>query len=155
WWSNHFQPSRDNLSSALAGAAGFPQGKVRASLWEAEFTYNFGKRNMLGANVRPYLVLGSGWLTAHIKDPDTFVLNVIPLPTVALPPTSFLPNDTLESGGKFFTFSYGGGVKAAHLWGPLGVFGDIRGRAVPNFFSGHGTNWPEISAGLNFSWGER
>ena len=35
-----------------------------------------------------------------------------------------------------------------------GVGGDFRGRSIPNFF-GHGTNWPELSAGLTFSWGER
>jgi hypothetical protein len=34
------------------------------------------------------------------------------------------------------------------------LFADFRGRTIPNFF-GHGTNWPELSAGLNFSWGER
>jgi len=36
----------------------------------------------------------------------------------------------------------------------MGVFGDFRGRTVPNFF-GHGNTWPEINAGLNFSWGEK
>ena len=38
--------------------------------------------------------------------------------------------------------------------GPLGFFGDLRGRTVPNFF-GHSTVWPEFSAGLSLSWGER
>jgi len=36
----------------------------------------------------------------------------------------------------------------------MGFFGDFRGRTIPNFF-GHGTNWPELSGGLTFSWGER
>jgi hypothetical protein len=36
----------------------------------------------------------------------------------------------------------------------MGFFGDFRGRTVPNFFSS-AFNWPEVSAGLTFSWGER
>jgi len=35
------------------------------------------------------------------------------------------------------------------------LFGEFRGRTIPNFFNGHRTNWPELSAGLKFSWGER
>jgi hypothetical protein len=66
----------------------------------------------------------------------------------------FVPNDVLDSKDTFFTFSYGGGIKATRLWGPMGVFGDFRGRTVPNFL-GHSNTWPEISAGLNFSWGEK
>jgi hypothetical protein len=63
-------------------------------------------------------------------------------------------NDVLDGGDTFFTFSYGGGLKATRLWGPMGVFGDFRGRTVPDFF-GHANIWPELSAGLNFSWGEK
>jgi hypothetical protein len=66
----------------------------------------------------------------------------------------FVPNDRLDGTQTFMTFSYGGGLKATRLWGPMGLFGDFRGRTVPNFF-GHGNTWPEISAGLNFSWGEK
>ena len=39
-WSNHFQPKNDDVTAALAGAAGLPQGRVRANIWEAEFSYN-------------------------------------------------------------------------------------------------------------------
>jgi Outer membrane protein beta-barrel domain len=151
-WNNHFQPRNANPAASLAGNLGFPQGAVRANLWEAEFTYNFGKHNLFGSSVRPYVVLGGGGLTARIKNEDEFVFNVR-----AVRPngngTIFVPNDVLESGDTFFTFSYGGGVKTARLWGPMGVFGDFRGRTVPNFF-GHANTWPELSAGLHFSWGE-
>jgi hypothetical protein len=75
----------------------------------------------------------------------------VPFPTGT---SVFIPNDVLDSGDTFFTFSYGGGLKATRLWGPMGVFGDFRGRTVPNFL-GHSNTWPEISAGLNFSWGEK
>jgi hypothetical protein len=68
--------------------------------------------------------------------------------------TVFVANTVMDNR-TFFTFSYGGGLKTQRVWGPLGFFGDARGRAIPNFFNGHGTNLFELSAGLNFSWGER
>ena len=69
--------------------------------------------------------------------------------------TVVLANDVLRDHVTYFTFSYGGGLKTQRVWGPLGFFGDIRGRTIPNFFNGHGTNLLELTAGLNFSWGER
>ena len=68
--------------------------------------------------------------------------------------TVVVANDVLRNS-TFFTFSYGGGLKTQRVWGPLGFFGDVRGRTIPNFFNGHGTNLLELSAGLNFAWGER
>jgi hypothetical protein len=152
-WSNHFQPKTSNPAAAFAGALGFPQGAVRAHIWEAEFTYNFAKQSLFGSYVRPYIVGGAGGLTTRIKDADEFVLNVNAV-TMPCGCTKFFANDVLESGDTFFTFSYGGGVKFQRVWGPMGFFGDFRGRTIPNFF-GHATNWPELSAGLTFSWGER
>src|SRR5215831_14981241 len=59
----------------------------------------------------------------------------------------YWPGNNDEVGEfKNFTFSYGGGLKAMRLWGPMGFFGDFRGRTMPNFF-GHATTWPELSAG--------
>jgi len=152
-WSNHFQPNSSAAAPGLAGVLGFPQGTVRANIWEIEFAYNFGKHSVFGSTaVRPYVVGGTGGLTTNAKDPDTFVLNVRP---VVVPGTTlFFTNDVLNGSETFFTFSYGGGIKAKRLWGPMGFFGDIRGRSVPNFFS-TSLNWPELSAGLTFSWGER
>src|SRR5262245_48601218 len=89
-------------------------------------------------------------ITTRIKNVDVFMLNVI---AVNPQQTRFIPNDVLESGDTFFTFSYGG-VKAMRVWGPMGFFGDFRGRTLPNFF-GSATTRPELSAGLTFSWGER
>jgi hypothetical protein len=151
-WSNHFQPSSSNVAATFAGQLGFPQGAVRSHLWEGEFTYNFAKRKMFGAVVKPYIALSAGALTASVRHGDTFVLNVRSIVTPMR--TEFVPNDVLQSGDTFFTFSYGGGVKALRLWGPMGLFGDLRGRTLPNVF-GHSTIRPELSAGLNLSWGER
>jgi hypothetical protein len=152
YWNNHFLPRSGNTGARLAGDLGFPQGAVRANLWELEFTYNFGQRRLLGSAVKPYVVLGGGGLTTRIKDADEFVLNVRSVSTPSGP--VFFANDVLDNNDTFFTFSYGGGLKATRLWGPMGVFGDVRGRTVPNFF-GNANSWPEVNAGLNFSWGEK
>jgi hypothetical protein len=169
-FNNHFQPKKSNEFAALAGNLGFPQGAVRAHLWEAEFSYNFAKRTMFGSTVRPYAVVGFGGITTRIKDEDSFTLNVRSVKTQNsqtagsvpglvkenwAPTTTYFANDILENNNTFFTFSYGGGVKAMRLWGPMGVFGDFRGRTVPNFVAGRANTWAELSAGLNFAWGER
>src|SRR5262249_55033155 len=78
YWNNHFQPRNANAAASLAGNLGFPQGAVRANVWEAEFTYHFSNRRLVGASVRPYLVAGAGGLTTRIKNEDAFVLNVLP-----------------------------------------------------------------------------
>jgi Outer membrane protein beta-barrel domain len=151
-WSNHFQPTSASLGSSFAGSLGFPQGTVRANIWELEFSYNFGKRRMFRSNLRPYIIGGAGGLTTNVTDPDAFVLNVRPF--VIPGNTLFVTNDVLSSSQTFFTFSYGVGFKNERIWGPMGIFGDARGRSVPNFFSSS-LNWPELSAGLTFSFGER
>src|SRR6185503_17304089 len=77
-WSNHFQPSHSNVPAAFAGSQGFPQGKVRSNVLEAEFTYHFGGHSLLGTSVRPYVAIGAGRLKAKVKDDGEFVLNVRP-----------------------------------------------------------------------------
>jgi|SwirhirootsSR3_FD_contig_61_5249516_length_902_multi_3_in_0_out_0_1 hypothetical protein len=156
-WTNHFQPNQSNTGSALAGALGFPQGSVRANLWEAEYTYHFANRSFFGsAAVRPYVVGSTGGITTNIRsannNEDTFVLNVVPRPTNQ--GVKFFANDVFDDHDTFFTFSYGGGVKGLRVWGPMGFFGDLRGRTIPNFF-GSATTRTELSGGLTFSWGER
>ena len=68
--------------------------------------------------------------------------------------TVVVANTVVRDRVTFFTFSYGGGLKMQRVWGPLGFFGDARGRTIPNYF-GNKTNQFELTAGLNFSWGER
>ena len=68
--------------------------------------------------------------------------------------TVVLANDVFRNNATYFTFSYGGGIKLQRLWGPLGFFGDVRGRTIPNLFH-HQTNMLEVSAGLNFAFGQR
>src|SRR5215510_13031742 len=76
YWNNHFQPRKANEAASLAGDLGFPQGAVRANVWEAEFTYNFGRRSLFGSTAfRPYVVAGGGGLTTRIANENAFVLN--------------------------------------------------------------------------------
>jgi len=77
---------------------------------------------------------------------------ILPNPTGS---TVVVANTVVRDHVTFFTFSYGGGLKTQRVWGPLGFFGDVRGRTIPNYFNGRGTNLFELTAGLNFSWGER
>src|SRR5262249_45134502 len=102
-WSNHFQPNSENTTAALAGDVGFTQDKVRANIWEAEFSYNFGKRSLFGSSVRPYLTAGGGALRTSVKDSGEFVLNVKPV-TLPCGCTKFTANDVLDDGDTFFTF---------------------------------------------------
>ena len=44
-------------------------------------------------------------------------------------------------------------ILATKLWGPMGVRADIRGRTFPNF-RGDTLTWPEVTAGLTFTFGE-
>jgi len=150
-WINHFTPKNDNLAANLSGDLGFPRNNVRAWIWEPQLTYNFAT-NKLGANVVPYASISLGGLTTRIVDGSESVL----VPTAVNTPSGivFLPRFTLNDGDTFLTFSYGGGVKALSVFGPVGFFGDFRGRSIPNFF-GEWTNWPELKAGVTFSWGER
>jgi len=211
-YNNRFQPKSENTTAAFAGALGFPQAGVRSNLWEAEFTYNFGRRSVFGSAVRPYLVAGGGGLTTHLTNSgqnangtNVFVLNNRFINVEGVNPqtlqnaqqngnlnnllqtlrnqqngnlnnslgsidtrngvafvgnptgtgTTIVLANTVMTNRTFFTFSYGGGLKTQRVWGPLGFFGDVRGRTIPNLFNGHGTNLLELTAGLNFAWGER
>src|SRR5207247_11023864 len=107
---------------------------------------------LLGHSVKPGLGSGAYWLKHLFGSDGTFVINTR-LATAPSGTTALVANDVLRSNDTFFAVSYGGGLKAERLWGPMGIFGDFRGRTIPNFFS-KSFNWPEVSAGLTFSWGE-
>ena len=151
-WANHFQPKNGLGPSTFAGDLGFPQGKSRAYIWEPEFSYNFSTAH-IGPKLRPYVVGTVGGLTTNITSPAVFTLNVRPIVT-PLGTTTFVANTVLHDNRTFFTFSYGAGAKAERLWGPLGFFGDFRGRTLPNFF-GNAHSWPEVSVGLSLAFGEK
>jgi hypothetical protein len=60
----------------------------------------------------------------------------------------------LKDNDSFLQFSYGGGVKAIRLWGPIGLRADFRGRTLPNFY-GSSLTFFEATGGFNIIWGER
>src|SRR5215467_2024256 len=74
-WNNHFQPKPEDTTAAFAGFLGFPQASVQSNLWELEFTYHFGSRDLFGHAIKPYLVAGAGRITTNMKNSNAFVLN--------------------------------------------------------------------------------
>jgi hypothetical protein len=148
--------------------------RARAMIWEftpsiSFFSSNFGK-------VVPYVTAGVGGVTGYIGDIPTsddrdfdisgvslafrgendFDVKAADMLRNATPNDPGTPPQSLimEDGDTFFAISYGGGIKAINVWGPLGFRGDVRGRSMPNFF-GNSMTWLELTGGLTFNWGER
>jgi hypothetical protein len=125
----------------------------RAWLWDTNATLHFFPSSI---NLSPFLTAGLGGLTATLdnggsifflySDDGGFLEVGDPEPGVRVV--------ELESGDTFFGFTYGGGVKANKLVGPVGLRFDLRGRTLPNFF-GEDLSWLESTLGLTISWGER
>src|SRR5215471_432827 len=154
---NHFEPSRSPNLFDINTAGGIGQPSIQAFLYDLNFAFNFGNRSVLGAHIDPYVVFGGGGLTAEVRNGSSAFMDGGGL-SVAVPSGILIPNPTpariLDSGDTWFTVNYGGGLKAANLWGPLGVRVDVRGRTLPNFFRSS-TSWIEATGGLLFSFGQR
>jgi len=111
------------------------EGKTRAWIWEGLGAYNV----RLLDRILPYVSAGIGGVTAQNTSR--------PVPGVG-------PAISIEGGDTFFAFSYGGGIKANRLGGPVGLRADVRGRTLPNFFGGS-TTLLELTGGINLTWGEQ
>ena len=152
---NHFDLDRD--PNPGAAALGIVRPAVRAIAYDLNASWNFSQRSLGGARVTPYVTVGAGALTALIPD----------APSVPYTSGGFVYNassGSYETTGRslalsdkdtFFAVSYGGGVKALNLWGPMGLRADIRGRTLPNYVGHTTVTWPELTGGVTFSWGER
>jgi hypothetical protein len=134
--------------------------RSHAFLYEVAGSYNFFRAR--AGRVYPYVTFGVGGLTvdnesfANSNDQNSAVYS-IPLKEPVFeggPIPRTLRAFIVQDGDTFLNFSYGGGVKASRLWGPLGLRADLRGRTMPNFF-GTGVHSMEATGGLLFSWGER
>lgn len=153
---NHFNLQQD--PNPANGVFGIARPATRGYIYDALASWNFGQRNALGVRLAPYVTFGIGGLTAQVIDSEfVFItgggLTFSPA-TGAITPNPAAPI-ILDTRDTFFTFSYGGGVKALNMWGPMGLRADVRGRTIPNFF-GKAINWmPEVTGGVTFSWGER
>ncbi len=109
----------------------------RGILWEANGLYHLPT---VYKRLQPFVTAGLGGITAtSLKDNSVF---------------SKVPGRGFNDGDTFFTFNYGGGVKAMRLWGPVGLRADVRGRTVPNL-QGEATSWLELTGGIILNWGER
>ena len=153
---NHFE--NGSLANPLNPVFGIPTRGVYGLLYDVNGAWNFGSRSLFGHRVSPFITLGAGGLTAYVKHADSVDIigggftgfNAVtgqPIPNTAR-------RVVMEDGDTFLTFNYGGGVKAMNLWGPMGVRADIRGRTIPNWY-GQTMNWPEVTGGVVFTWGER
>jgi hypothetical protein len=116
--------------------------KTRAVIWEVGPSVNLYS-NLL-QKVFPFVTVKAGGLTSWVSDASDG--------TNIAPPGS---NPAILSGHPtFFQFSYGGGLKAWNLFGPVGLRANVQGRTIPNFF-GNSTTWLETTGGLTLNWGER
>jgi hypothetical protein len=134
---NHFQFERS------------PGGRGRAFIWEAGPSVNF-YTNLL-QNVFPYVTVKAGGVTGFVGDVEDVGDPSDDSVNIASPG---MPAVRLSDGDTFFQFSYGGGLKAWNLWGPVGLRAEVKGRTMPNFF-GNSMSWLETTGGITFSWGER
>jgi hypothetical protein len=129
-------------------------------LYEGAGTYNFYRVRTRG--VVPFATFGLGGLTIKARDGVNMndhnqVVYTYPLANPQ-PTAGPIPNTlgvlVTRDNDTFFNFSYGGGVRAQRLWGPLGLRADVRGRTVTGFYGTNVTGL-EATGGLLFSWGER
>jgi hypothetical protein len=152
-WITHFKPRDLDVKS-------------RGLLWEVAGDYNFSTSEFpFSHKFSPFLVGGVGGITTFLDGgPFPFFQTVsgnvlVPGQLVgqgfpaSVPVTVTRPR-AIEDGDTFFAVSYGGGVKAMRLWGPVGLRGEVRGRTLPNYYGGAPT-WFEATGGINIMWGER
>ncbi len=100
-------------------------------LWEASGIYRFDLEEF-----KPFVTVGLGGITTNVQENDVEFKTA--------------PTPVLGSGDTVFTVSYGAGIKAPLLWGPVGLRGDLRARTLPNY-QGKALTWMEVTGGLIFS----
>jgi hypothetical protein len=151
---NHFE-SRV-APTQLDQSFGIPVRTVNGLLYDINGVLDFSRRPIFGSRFSPYVTLGVGGLSTRVKNDVAAVIGGQFYTTD--PNTGAVVLDTnrnviVADNTPFFTFNYGGGIKATNLWGPVGLRADFRGRTFPNF-RGDTMTWPEASAGVTFTFGE-
>ena len=136
---------------------GIRPATVHGLIYDINGLYNFGEKPVFGSHVSPYVVAGIGGLSTLLQNGSAALIGGQIYTTD--PATGNTVFDTgrkvfVADNSAFFSVNYGVGFKASKLWGPMGARVDIRGRTFPNF-RGETITWPEATAGLVFTLGER
>ena len=130
---------------------------VHGLIYDINGLYNFGERPLFGRGVSPYVVAGIGGLSTLIQNGNSALLGgQIYTTDPATGAVMLDPGRKVIVGdhSAFVSVNYGAGIKAMKLWGPMGARVDVRGRTFPNF-RGQAVTWPEVTAGLLFTFGEK
>jgi hypothetical protein len=113
--------------------------RTRAFVWGINASRNvFLPRS----KVIPFFTFGLGGVTARMHSPNSFTTEIGDR-TI-----------TIDNNDTFLALSYGVGVKALRVFGPVGLRANISGRTMPNFF-GRGNSWAEITGGMVFAFGTK
>jgi hypothetical protein len=129
---------------------------ISALRWEAIGSYNFFSS---GRTLTPFVSFGLGGFTVDLEDETlgnavTFA-TIRRIARVSTGPFSDTSQTLVITDNKtFLSLSYGGGLKAYRLWGPVGLRINAGAQTIPNFFDHH-INSFEATGGVIFSWGER
>lgn len=126
-------------------------------LYDLNGVWNFGTNPLFGTRFSPYITGGVGGLSTEVRHANSALIagelyrtDPATGASVLNPTRTIIVNDNTA----FFSVNYGGGIKAMNVWGPVGFRADVRGRTFPNF-RGESLTWPEATAGLTFTFGER
>ena len=151
---NHFE-SR-TAPTTLDQAFGIKPTTVHGLIYDINGVYNFGERPLFGSGVMPYVLAGVGGLSTLLENGSVALLGgraYTTDPVTGQPVLDLHRKVFVADNSAFFTVTYGGGVKANKLWGPMGARADVRGRTFPNF-RGNSMTWLEATAGVTFTFGE-
>jgi hypothetical protein len=143
--------------TTLDQSFGITPQTVHGLIYDINGLYNFGNKPLFGTGVSPYVVGGVGGLSTLLENGGAALLGGQVYTTD--PSTGALMFDQgrkviVADNSAFFSVNYGVGFKAMKLWGPMGARVDIRGRTFPNF-RGETITWPEATAGVVFTFGEK
>jgi hypothetical protein len=152
-YMNHFES--EFVPTTLDQSFGVQPRSVYGLLYDINAVYNFGS-HPIGPRLAPYVTGGIGGLTTRVRDADAALISGEiyrndPVFGPVFNPTSAV---IVADNSAYFSFNYGAGIKLLNAWGPVGVRGDFRGRTFPNF-RGQSMSWPEATAGIVFTFGEK
>jgi len=154
-YMNHFE-SRF-APTYLDQSFGVQPHSVYGLIYDVNGVFNFGQHPIFGSRWSPYVVAGIGGLSTEVQGANaTLIGGELYRTDPSTGAAVFNPTHTVvvRDNTAFLSVNYGGGIKAMNLWGPLGFRVDVRGRTFPNF-RGQALTWPEATAGLTFTFGEK